>query len=113
MRNSCKVSEVFDPVLSLIAADWHMCNPLKNDGFLMPMGLFRLVKIGWLTLAQVGQHFSPIGFAMLKEYNDLPGKWRYPFVVPARERMPSACGCVGKLASPFIGTTIRTASFSL
>jgi len=26
---------------------------------------------------------------MLKEYNDLPDERRYPFVVPARERMPT------------------------
>ena len=89
MPNACKAPEVFDPVPSLIAADWHMRNPHKNYGLLTPKALFRLVKIGWLTLAQVAQHFSPVEFAMLKEYNDLPDERRYPFVVPARERMPT------------------------
>ena len=89
MPNACKAPEVFDPVPSLIAADWHMRNPHKNYGLLTPKGLFRLVKIGWLTLAEVAQHFSPVEFAMLKEYNDLPDERRYPFVVPARERMPT------------------------
>jgi len=91
MPNACKAPEVFDPVPSLIAADWHMRNPHKNYGLLTPKALsgFRLVKIGWLTLAQVAQHFSPVEFAMVKEYNDLPDERRYPFVVPARERMPT------------------------
>jgi len=83
VRTSCKASEVFDSVASLIAADWHMRNPHKDYGLLTPKGLFRLIKIGWLTLAKVGQDFSPVEFAMLKEYNDLPDERRYPFVVPA------------------------------
>ena len=89
LPNARKAPEVFDPVPSLIAADWHMRNPHKNYGLLTPKGLFRLVKIGWLTLAEVGRHFSPVEFAMLKEYNDRPDEERYPFVVPARERMPT------------------------
>jgi hypothetical protein len=89
MPNASKAPEVFDPVPSLIAADWHMRNPQKNYGLLTPKALFRLVKIGWLTLPELGRHFSPVELAMLKEYNDLPDERRYPFVVPAHERMPT------------------------
>jgi hypothetical protein len=89
MPNSCKAPEVFDPVPSLIAADWHMRNPTKNYGLLTPRALFRLIKIGWLTLAEVITHFSPVEFATLKEYNDLPDEQRYPFVVPLNEPMPT------------------------
>jgi len=85
--NACKAPEVFDPVPSIIAADWHMRNPHKNYGLLTLKGLFRLVKISWLTLPEVGRHFGPVEFAMLKEYNDLPDERRYPFVVPAQEHM--------------------------
>jgi len=74
--NACKAPEVFDPVLSLIAADWHIHNPHKNYGLLTPNGLFRLIKIGRLTLAEVGRHFSPVELAMLNEYNDLPDERR-------------------------------------
>ena len=56
--NSCKVSEVFDPVPSLIAADWHMRNPHKNYGLLTPKALFYLVQVGWLTLAQLQRYKS-------------------------------------------------------
>jgi hypothetical protein len=88
--NACEALEVFDPVPSLIAADWHMRNPHKNYGLLTPKRLFRLIKTGWLTLAEVGRHFSSIEFAMLKAcYNDLPDERRYPFVVPAHEHMPT------------------------
>jgi hypothetical protein len=89
MPNSCKAPEVFDPVPSLIAADWHMRNPTKNYGLLTPKALFRLIKIGWLTLGEVSQHFSPVEFATLREYNDLPDEQRYPFVVPPDEPMPT------------------------
>ena len=82
--NTCKAPEVFDPVLSLIAADWqHMRNPHKNYDPLTPKALFRLiktVKTGWPTLTKVGRHFSPVEFAMLKGYNNLPDERRYPFV---------------------------------
>jgi len=87
--NSCKAPEVFDPVPSLIAADWHMRNPAKNYGLVTPRALFRLIKIGWLTLAEVRSHFSPVEFAMLREYNDLPDEQRYPFVIPLDEAMPT------------------------
>jgi hypothetical protein len=50
--SSCKASEIFDPAPYLIAAYWHMRNPQQNylPG---PKGLFRLIKMGWLTLADV------------------------------------------------------------
>lgn len=88
LPNACKAPEVFDPVPSLIAADWHMRNPTNNYGLLTPKALFRLIKIGWLTLAEVARHFSPVEFATLREYNDLPDEQRYPFVVLSDE-MPT------------------------
>jgi hypothetical protein len=87
--NSRKAPEVFDPVPSLIAADWHMRNPAKNYGLVTPKALFRLIKIGWLTLADVRNHFSPVEFATLREYNDLPDEQRYPFVILPGEAMPT------------------------
>ena len=89
LPNALKAPEVFDPVPPLIAADWHMRNPSKNYGLLTPKALFRLIKIGWLTLADVARHFSPVEFATLREYNDRPDEQRYPFVVPAHDAMPS------------------------
>ena len=87
--NSRKAPEVFDPVPSLIAADWHMRNPAKNHRLVTPRALFRLIKIGWLTLDDVRSHFNPVKFAMLREYNDLPDERRYPFVIPRDEAMPT------------------------
>jgi hypothetical protein len=46
--SSCKASEIFDPAPYLIAAYWHMRNPRKNY-LSSPQGLFRLIKMGWLT----------------------------------------------------------------
>ena len=81
---------MFDPVPLLIVANWHMCDPHKNYGLLMPKALFHLVEIGWLMFAEVGQHFSPVEFAMLKEYNDLLDKWQYLFVVLAYKYMSTS-----------------------
>jgi hypothetical protein len=59
MPNSSKAPEVFDPVPCLIAADWHLRNPYMNYGFISPKNLFRLIKMGWLTLADVQLNFPP------------------------------------------------------
>jgi hypothetical protein len=59
MPNSSKAPEVFNPVPCLIAADWHMRNPDKNHGLLpSPKALFRLIKVGWLTLTDVKRYFN-------------------------------------------------------
>ena len=63
--NSSKAPEVFDPVPSLIAADWHMRNPEKNYGLLSPKGLFRLIKMGWLSVADVRLNLHPREYAAL------------------------------------------------
>ena len=90
MPNSSKAPEVFDPVPSLIAADWHMRNPEKNRRLLNPKGLFRLIKMGWLTLDHVRQYFNPFEYVALAHYNDKPDERRYPFVVASKnESMPT------------------------
>jgi hypothetical protein len=78
---SSKAPEVFDPVPCLIAADWHMRNPNKNHGLLSPKALFRLIKMGWLTLTDVRRYFDPFEYVALAHYNDKPDEQRYPFVV--------------------------------
>ena len=88
--NSIKAPELFDPVPCLIAADWHMRNPEKNHGLLSPKALFRLVKMGWLTLEDVRRYFDPYDYVALAHYNDKSDEQRYPFVVASRnEAMPT------------------------
>ena len=82
--NSSKAPEVFDPVPYLIAADWHMRNPEKNHGLLSPKALFRLIKMGWLTLTDVRRGFNPYDYVALAHYNDKPDEQRYPFVVASQ-----------------------------
>jgi hypothetical protein len=90
MPNSSKAPEVFDPVPCLIAADWHMRNPDKNHGLLSPKALFRLIKMGWLTLTDIRRHFNPCYHVALAHYNDKPDEQRYPFVVASQnETMPT------------------------
>ena len=86
MPNSNKAPEVFDPVPCLIAADWHMRNPDKNYGLLSPKALFRLIKMGWLTLADVRRYFNPYTYVALAHYNDKPDEQRYPFVVVSQSK---------------------------
>ena len=88
--NSIKAPEVFDPVPCLIAADWHMRNPHKNHGLLGPKALFRLIKMGWLTLDDVRRNLHPCEYTALAQYNDRPDERRYPFVaVPPNEPIPT------------------------
>jgi hypothetical protein len=56
----------------LVAADWHMRNPYKNYGLISPKGLFRLIKMGWLTLADVRMNFHPRKYTALAQYNERP-----------------------------------------
>jgi hypothetical protein len=90
MPNSSKAPEVFDPVPCLIAADWHMRNPDKNRGLLSPKALFRLIKMGWLTLIDVKRYLNPYDYVALANYNDKPDEQRYPFVaVSKNESIPT------------------------
>ncbi|KAH9989254.1 hypothetical protein BJV77DRAFT_1069595 [Russula vinacea] len=112
---------VFDPVPSLIAADWHMRNPEKNYGLLSPKGLFRLIKMGWLSVADVRLNLHPREYAALAQYNDRPDEQRYPFVVvPPGQPIPTPSQRVrlrrqaGLCSHPddvpdseFFGTTLR------
>ena len=86
MLNSNKVSEVFDPVPCLIAADWHMRNPDKNYGLPSPKALFCLIKMGWLTLIDVRCYFNPYNYVTLAHYNDKPNDQQYPFVVISKSK---------------------------
>jgi hypothetical protein len=86
---SIKAPEVFDPVPCLIAADWHMRNRKTNRGLLSPKALFRLLKMGWLTLAHVEHYFAPFAYLALARYNDEPDERRYPFVVSHKESKPT------------------------
>ena len=86
MPSSSKAPEVFDPVPCLIAADWHMRNPDKNHGLLSPKALFRLIKMGWLTLSDVRRYFNPYDYVALAHYNDKPDEQRYPFVVASQNK---------------------------
>ncbi|KAH9035829.1 hypothetical protein EDB84DRAFT_1484353 [Lactarius hengduanensis] len=53
--STSKAPEVFDPLPSLVAADWHMRNPEKNHGVLSGKALFRLIKVGWLSMGEVAK----------------------------------------------------------
>ncbi len=86
MPSSSKAPEGFDPVPCLIAADWHMRNPDKNHGLLSAKALFRLIKMGWLTLADVRRYFNTYDYVTLAHYNDKPDDQRYPFVVASQNK---------------------------
>ncbi|KAH9974352.1 hypothetical protein BGW80DRAFT_177052 [Lactifluus volemus] len=87
--NSCKAPEFFDPLPSLIAADWHMRNPQKNHGLLSAKALFRLIKIGWLSVTDVAKRVHAQEFSALAQYSERPEEERYPFVVTPNESMPT------------------------
>ena len=84
-----KAPEVFDPVPSLIATDWHMRNPEKNHGMLNGKALFRLIKHGWLSMSEVAKRVHVREFNSLTQYSDRPEDQRYPFVVAPAEPMPT------------------------
>jgi hypothetical protein len=68
----------------LIAADWH--NLDKNYGLLSSKALFRLIKMGWLTLVDVRRYFNPYNYVALTYYNDKPDDQQYPFVVVSKSK---------------------------
>ena len=87
--NALKAPEVFDPVPHLIALDWHLRNPHNNYGLLSGKSLFRLVKMGWVELADLRGKMHTRDDAALAFYNDLPDERRYPFVVPPDQEIPT------------------------
>jgi hypothetical protein len=87
--NSCKAPEVFDPLPPLIATDWHMRNPRRNHGMLSGKALFRLIKIGWLTLADVAKRVHVREFSALVQYSERPEEERYPFVIVPNSPLPT------------------------
>lgn len=87
--SSSKAPEVFDPLPSLIATDWHMRNPDKNHGVLSGKALFRLIKLGWLSMAEVAKRVHVREYTALAQYSDRPDEDRYPFVVAPAEPIPT------------------------
>ena len=84
-----KAPEVFDPLPALIATDWHMRNPEKNHGVLSGKALFRLIKLGWLSMAEVARRVHVREFTALAQYSERPDEQRYPFVVAPAEPIPT------------------------
>jgi len=84
-----KAPEVFDPLPSLIATDWHMRNPEKNHGVLSGKALFRLIKLGWLSMGDVAKRVHVREYTALAQYSDRPDAQRYPFVVAPSGTMPT------------------------
>jgi len=87
--NTSKAPEFFDPLSALIAADWQMRNMAKNSGMLPPKSIWRLVKIGWLTVEEVKVRFHVRDYLGVVRYNALLPEERYPFVLPRNVRMPT------------------------
>jgi len=88
--NANKAPEVFDPLPSLIATDWHMPrNPEKNHGVLNGKALFRLIKHGWLSMGEVAKRVHAREYTALTQYSERPEEQRYPFVVAPAEPMPT------------------------
>ena len=108
--------EVFDPVPCLIATNWH--NPDKNYSLLSPKALFRLIKMGWLTLVDVRRYFNPYNYITLAHYNDKPDDQQYPFVVVSKGKtIPTTSQCVrlrcqAGLTTYLIQTIFRIRNFS-
>ena len=82
--------EVFDLVPHFIALDWHLCNPLVNYNLLGGNSLSRLIKMGWVELADNGGRMHSRDAAVLAYYNDFPDEKRYLFiVVPPDQEIPT------------------------
>ncbi|KAF8463246.1 hypothetical protein DFH94DRAFT_699595 [Russula ochroleuca] len=66
-----------------------MRDPQKNYGMLSPKGL-QLIKMGWLTVADVRLNLHPRKYAALAQYNDRPDEQQYSFViVPPNQSIPT------------------------
>ncbi|KAH9051314.1 hypothetical protein EDB83DRAFT_2397145 [Lactarius deliciosus] len=87
--STSKAPEVFDPLPSLIATDWHMRNPEKNHGMLSGKALFRLIKVGWVSMSEVAKRVHVREYSALAQYSDRPDDGRYPFVLASSEPMPT------------------------
>jgi hypothetical protein len=71
-----------------------MRDPQKNYGMLSPKGL-QLIKMGWLTVADVRLNLHPRKYAALAQYNDRPDEQQYSFViVPPNQSIPTPSQCV-------------------
>ena len=79
--NANKTPKVFDLVPCLISADWHMRNPHKNFSLLIPKSLFRLIKMGWLSMANVRLNLHPHKYTTLTQYNKHPNEQLNPSII--------------------------------
>jgi hypothetical protein len=70
--------------MPVTAGDWHMRNPDENHSLLSAKALFRLIKMGWLTVNNVRHYFDPYDHIALTQYNNRPDVRRYPFVFASR-----------------------------
>ena len=67
-----------------------MYNMYKIYGLLGAKGLFWLIMMGWLSLADVRPNLHPREYTALARYNDRPEEGRYPFiVVPPDQSIPT------------------------
>ncbi|KAH9172468.1 hypothetical protein EDB89DRAFT_1965424 [Lactarius sanguifluus] len=71
--STSKAPEVFDPLPSLIAGK----------------ALFRLIKVGWLSMSEVAKRVHVREYSALAQYSDRPDDRRYPFVLASSEPMPT------------------------
>jgi hypothetical protein len=58
----------------------------KNFGLLSSKGLFRPIKMGWLSLADLRLNLHPREYTALAQYNDRPDEHRYPFILVPRNQ---------------------------
>jgi len=91
LLNSSKAPEFFDPLSALVAADWQMRNRNNPENYSMlpPKSIWRLIKIGWLTVEDVKLRFNFRDYIELVRYDKRPDEQRYPFVLPRNVRMPT------------------------
>ena len=66
-----------------------MRNSDENRGLLSPKALFRLLKMGWLTLSHVSRYVDACFYVAFAHYNDQPDERRYPFVVSHKGSKPT------------------------
>lgn len=78
--SSGRAPEVFDAIRCLVTADWQMRNPRKNVGRLSTKGLYRLIKMGWVSLSDASLRLNPDDSAALAVYLNRPDQLHYPFV---------------------------------
>jgi hypothetical protein len=89
--NLDRAPEVFDANRCLVTVDWRMRNPRKNVGRLSTKGLYRLIKMGWVSLSDASLRLSPDESAALAVFLNRSDKLHYPFVISSPNKsIPTA-----------------------